>query len=339
MSRSGLISVNDAKAVVAINGSLTSFIDSSKVYEGRARHIARKREVNVKILATKDNKYLMRCFPLLDNNDVSEMRADKKNNKYIHIGCISVSIEPLIHARYLKKYGKEMEGICAIMDTTFHDIDQSIISLHRFDLSHKRADFICQPNHSLSITDDNLMRRISVLVIFDCPKVDEGNELFNICIGHITTCTNTLNPTSLEGETSFGVIGSTPVEFAAVKDHIENALNPMGGTPCIELSEDGADDIIMKKKSLLSKVGLIKAPKVVIRKNYAMRPREHDRIESSSDLKRCSSLPRNSLDLAVARVAKEGMFSAAFKSHRLGGDIDKQMILEKKKSIVRNRQN
>ncbi|WAB68503.1 movement protein [Daphne virus 1] len=303
----GIISVNDAKSIIASDGSITQAINSGSIYEGKYRKTARKREVNVKILANDEGNYLMRSFPLFDQSDVNEMRAESAMSKYIHIGCLTISIEPLIHHRYLAKYGKSIEGLCVVYDNTFRDMDQSIISLHQFDLSTKRADFICQPNHCLSVTDENLMRRVSIMILFNKINVEPGDELFNVCIGHITTCTNTLNPSGdVKGEHSIALRGTVEVPYEDVKDNLLRAVKDLGPNRGLRLEKTGEDDITMKKKTVLSSLGLISSPKVVIRRNYVA-PFITKQVHPP--MARSASLPRNSLDLAIIRCAKEGLLS------------------------------
>ncbi|DAF42286.1 TPA_asm: P3 [Asclepias syriaca virus 1] len=329
----GIISVNDAKAVIANNGSLTAAVNTSKIYEGKYRRVARKREVNVKVLANPDNNYMMRNFPLFDKADIQEMKSEELNSKYVHIGCISVSIEPLMHHRFLEKYGKNLSGVCAIIDTTFRDFDQSIISLHRFDLSSKRADFICQPNHCLSVTDGNLFRRVSVLLLFNHIDVDEGGELFNVCVGHITTCTNTLNPTEgANRDKNLTLNGTECVEYDEVKDDIYNAMITSREKEGLELIQDGDDQIVMGKKNLLTFLKLKSNPRIVVRKNFIaqnVKPKIQQKANSLSE--RSVSLPRNSLDLAIIRCARAGMWSG---NPPVSTDDAKKKIREDRKKIM-----
>nr|DBA37149.1 TPA_asm: P3 [Pogostemom alphacytorhabdovirus 3_Pog] len=316
----GIVSVNDAKAIIAANGSLTSDIKSSQIYEGKCKKIARKREVNVKILANSDRFYLMRCFPLFDSSDLQEMRSEDINSKYLHIGCISISIEPLIHHRFLETYGKDIHGVCAIVDTTFRNLEHSIISLHKFSLGSKRADFICQPNHCLSLTDENLMKRISVLIMIDSIDVDPGNELFNICVGHITTCTNTLNPNG--GQTkavNIALTGTSAADYAEVSDSMQEAFLESSRIGSLDLVQEGEDVTTLKTGGILAKMGLVSTPKVTVRRNYVVNIPRGEKTEGNTsymprsfvhaEVRRCASMPRKSLDLAIVRCAKEGLFS------------------------------
>ncbi|DAF42444.1 TPA_asm: movement protein [Bacopa monnieri virus 1] len=314
----GIVSVNDARAIVASNGSLTSDIKSGQVYDGKYKKIARKREVNVKILANTDRYYLMRCFPLFDASDIQEMRAEDSANKYIHIGCITISIEPLIHHRFLEKYGKNVKGVCAIIDTAFRNLEQSIISINKFDIGSKRADFICQPNHCLSLTDDHLMKRISVLILIDNIDVDPGCELFNICVGHITTCANTLNPNGQSSKaTNIALIGTSVVEYDDVSEQMQEAFRESEKKGCLELVPDGEDVMTMKSGGIFARLGITKPPKVTVRRNYVVNLPDLNNASSSympasfdnTSVRRTVSLPRNSLDMAIVRCAKEGLFS------------------------------
>ncbi|DBA37233.1 TPA_asm: P3 [Wurfbainia alphacytorhabdovirus 1] len=321
----GIITANDARAIIASDGSIITNLNPSKIYDGKYRSVARKREVNVKIIANMDRYYMMRCFPLFDKHDISEMRMETDTNKYVHIGCISISIEPLIHQRFLDVYGKGITGICAVVDTSFLSLEQSIISLHKFSLSSRRADFICQPNHCLSLTDDNLLRRISVLIIIDNIQVQDGCELFNICVGHITTSTNTLHPGSKDKTmTTVALNGAESIRYNDVKEKLEDAFKETKSRGSLELEPEGEETIKMQKKNIFQRLGLITSPKVTIRRSFSTKlVQPSDQIARGKDncnvfdphfdgdsiIRRTQSLPRNSLDLAIRRCAREGLLS------------------------------
>ncbi|DBA37210.1 TPA_asm: P3 [Triticum alphacytorhabdovirus 1] len=293
----GIISVNDARIIADSTGSLTAAVDTSHVYESKYRHMARKREVNVKVISGDSDNYLMRHFPLLDKTDIAEMRGTDQSHKYIHFGSITVSIEPLIHSLFLKNHGKKIMGICAIIDTMFKRFDESIISLHQFDLSQRRADFICMPDHCLSLTDENLLKRVSVLLIFDNLSVEPGCELFNICVGHVTTCTNTLNPTGEKNRIrNIPIRGVEEVNYEQVAGKLLTSLNEVQNGDPMCFMQDGDDSVIMKPRNILEKMKLKRQPKVVLRKNYTASTSDKTHMLRMPKLTRTLSDPRRSTD-------------------------------------------
>ncbi|DBA37114.1 TPA_asm: P3 [Pinellia alphacytorhabdovirus 1] len=296
-----MISVNDARIVADSTGSLTAAISTNKIYESKYRHMARKREVNVKVISRESNQYLMRHFPLLDKEDVAEMRGADNSYKYVHFGGITVSVEPLMHSLFLKNHGQKIMGICAIIDSMFNNFDESIISLHRFDLSQKRADFICMPDHCLSLTDEHLMKRISVLLIFDHLAVAPGCELFNICVGHVTTCSNTLNPTGGQSNRirNLPVRGAEEVSYEQVSQELIKSLGNRSNDDDICFMQDGEDTVILKPRGALTRLGLRRPGRSVIRKNYTASSNDKSKLLIMPKLTRTMSDPRRSTDIKV----------------------------------------
>nr|DAF42334.1 TPA_asm: P3 [Lotus corniculatus virus 1] len=269
MGSSGIISVNDARLAIDKDGSLTAVIGSNTIYNRSHASFARKKEVNVRVVASDGGDLLIRNMPLFDEHDLKEMQNQSGEFKYVHIGCITVSIEPLIHHKFLAQYGKSIKGICVVFDSTFEVFEESIISAHQFDLSAGRADFICYPNHCLSASDCNLNERLSVLLCMDNIRTKKGNELMTICIGHITTGTNTLNPSggappSLK---TVGVTGTIEVEMNQIGDDIVHRLNMARQSGTLDVVPTGGDQFIRPKHKGL-KHYFLKPPKVVVRRNY-----------------------------------------------------------------------
>ncbi|DBA37187.1 TPA_asm: P3 [Rubus alphacytorhabdovirus 1] len=298
MTKKGIISINDARAITDATGSLTAAVDTSQIYQGKFKSIARKKEVNVRVLSNENNNYMLRHFPLLDKDDIAEIRSMDSSFKYIHFGCITVSIEPLMHTLFLKKYGKNIMGLCVIMDTMFNQFEQSIISLHKFDLSCERADFICMPNHCLSITDEHLTKRISIMLLVDKIDVRPGCDLFNVCVGSINTCTNTLNPTDVEMRVrSIPIRGSEEVEFKAVEASLASAFGNSESESDFGFMQDGKEVTIMRPQSVLSRIGWKKPPRRVIRKNYVTSEKGEDSMLKLPKLTRTLSAPRRSFKI------------------------------------------
>ncbi|DBA36987.1 TPA_asm: P3 [Conopholis alphacytorhabdovirus 1] len=249
-----MINVNDVRKSLIKHNSLTAAIGTGVVYSGKFNRYARKRELNIIITATGDEKFMIRQVPLFDSADLDMLKADSEVNKYLHIGCITMSVEPLMHQRYLKDYGEGIRGYCMLVDSTFQRLEESIISAHEYNLSHGRADYVCFPNHCLSMTDRNIGDRLSVLVGFDHIDVKPGTELFNLCIGYIITGVDTLNPTGSKGITSFPINGSAELDVSSLlTDGITDFQQAYNKVDIVSNPSD--DDIYLKSKgSFLSNI-------------------------------------------------------------------------------------
>nr|DBA37077.1 TPA_asm: P3 [Morinda alphacytorhabdovirus 1_Ile] len=249
-----MLNVNDVRRSVQKLGSLTASVSTGSVYNGSLNRYARKRELNI-IVTASDNKGLMiRQVPLFDSMDLDLLRTDASTNKYLHIGCVTMSIEPLMHQRYLKDYGPNIRGYCMLVDASFRKLRESIISAYQYDLKNGRADYVSFPNHCLSLSDPHIQKRLSVLVGFDHIDAEPGVELFNLCIGYIITGVNTLNPTGSKGIVSFPISGAKEMDVSSLlengKDDFQMAYNRA------ELVTNPSDDdiYIKSKGSFLSNI-------------------------------------------------------------------------------------
>lgn len=242
-----MLSVNDVRKDLKKLGSLTAAVGTGTVYDRRYNRYARKRELNIIITSTGSPEFIIRQVPLFDKQDLDALRADSEINKYLHIGCITVSIEPLMHQKYIQDHGDKISGHCAIVDSTFRQLRESVISVHRYELHKGRADFVSYPNHCLSLTDPHIGRRLSVLIGINGIDVDPGVELFSLCIGYIITGVNTLHPTGIKGCSSLAITGTSEIEFSDIipsgVTDLEKAYNDVD---IISLPSD--EDIYLKSK-------------------------------------------------------------------------------------------
>lgn len=197
------------------SGSLTSAVGTGTVYSGMLNKYAKKRELNIVVTSSGSNNVLIRQVPLFDQMDLDMMKKDKENNKYIHIGCVTISIEPLLHQRYISKFGTAISGHCALIDSTFRNLDESVISVHKYCLDKGRSDYVSYPNHCLSLSDPHIQKRLSVILGIRGVNVDPGVELFSVCIGYIVSAVNTLHPNGMKGMVNFPILGT---EDASVDD-------------------------------------------------------------------------------------------------------------------------
>nr|DAF42388.1 TPA_asm: P3 [Pelargonium radula virus 1] len=336
----GLVSVNDARIALESDGSLTALIGSSSVYDKKHASCARKKEVNVKVVSSDGGDLLMRNVPLFDEHDLKEMRNQSGDFKYIHIGCITVSIEPLIHQKFLAQFGKSVRGLCVIFDSTFEIFEESIICAHKFDLSEGRADFICYPNHCLSASDENLRDRLSVLLCMDNIRVRKGNEMLTLCIGHLTTGTNTMNPadTCVTGMKSIDVMGASEIGINEITPDISARLEAAKTNGMLYLEPAGGDQYIRPRHHGIKKY-FMKPPKVVIRRNF--NTATMDDTPRAGELLRRNDPPRLSVSapsspahnmISSTRTSndKEGPSGGKF---YIDGDIVKNAIKQKKRDL------
>ncbi|DBA37107.1 TPA_asm: P3 [Phyllostachys alphacytorhabdovirus 1] len=249
-----MLNVNDVRKQVLRCGSLTAAVGTGSVYDSRFNKYARKRELNLIVTSTGNQEFMIRQVPLFDNDDITQLREEADVNKYLHIGCVTISIEPLLHQRYIKQFGNKISGHCAIIDSTFRKLEESIISLHQYELNKRRADYVSYPNHCLSLSDPHLQKRMSILIGINGIDVEPGVELFSLCIGYIITGTNTLNPTKQLSQTSFAITGTSEVEFKDIFPETQmNLESSYNSVDTITLPSD--QDIYFKSRgNALSRV-------------------------------------------------------------------------------------
>ncbi|DBA36934.1 TPA_asm: P3 [Artemisia alphacytorhabdovirus 1] len=211
MSR--IVNVNSVRQHIVKSGSLTSAIGTGLIYKGKYNQYAKKRELTLVVTASGgDSKTIINQCPIFDQDDLDEMRKDMETNKYIHVGCITISIEPMMHQRFMDKYGDKISGHCAIVDASFRKLDESIVSIHKYNLKKGRADYVTFPNHCLSLSDETLGRRLSLLLGFKGLDVDAGAEMFSVCIGYIVSAVNTLHPTPFQGSSGVAIQGTEKMD-------------------------------------------------------------------------------------------------------------------------------
>lgn len=281
------INVNDLRKTVEKNGSLASAIGTSSVYSGEYKTYARKRELNITITGKGNEEIMMGNLPLFDSSDLNDMRSDAATNKFIHIGMISVSVEPLLHQRYIDEYGDSIKGYCAIYDGSFQKMEEAVISLHQYHLRNGRADFVSFPNHCLSLTDPNISSRVSMMMGIDGISVKEGTELFNVCIGYLVTCTNTLNPTGSRGIKDIPVTGTqTATSMEVFGDKAATAFEMSFNARSVHLQVSDNDTYIKDKQGFLS--WLYRKPQRHIRRRNFKTSNSNSKDPESCSLSSCS---------------------------------------------------
>ncbi|DBA37165.1 TPA_asm: P3 [Primula alphacytorhabdovirus 1] len=242
-----MLNVNSVRKQVLKSGSLTAAVGTNTVYSGSQSKYAKKRELNIIITSSGHNNVMIRQIPLFDQEDLDVMRSDRDRNKYLHIGCVTISIEPLLHQRYITKFGSDIHGHCALIDSTFKDLEESIISVHKYGLEKGRSDYVSYPNHCLSLSDPHIQKRLSIILGIKGVNVEPGVELFSVCIGYIVSAVNTLHPTDTRGIHNVPILGTEDAtnETLEGKDlaEIEKKYN---NTNIISLPSD--DDIYYKSR-------------------------------------------------------------------------------------------
>ncbi|UZP80988.1 movement protein [Alphacytorhabdovirus ribes] len=303
-----MLNVNEVRRDIKKLGSLTAAVSTGTVYDGKYNRYARKRELNIIITSTGHPDFLIRQVPLFDKQDLDILRADSEVNKYLHIGCITISIEPLLHQKFMKNHGDKISGYCAIVDSTFRNLSESIVSLHSYELHKGRADFVCYPNHCLSLTDPHLSRRLSVLIGISGIDVDPGVELFSLCIGYIITGVNTLHPTSGKGISSLAITGTSDMEYSEISPRGVQALEgSYNDVKIINLPSD--EDVYLKSKgSLLS--NLIHGRKDIKRRTMRLVSSKTPEIDEET-LSESSSRSRDPPELVRVPLGLDAVYEVA----------------------------
>nr|DBA37122.1 TPA_asm: P3 [Pogostemom alphacytorhabdovirus 1_Pog] len=264
-----MLNVNDVRKSVIKAGSLTASVGTGCVYSGQYNRYARKRELNIVVSASEAKALMIRQVPLFDKFDLDMLRADSDTNKYLHIGCVTMSIEPLMHNRFMQDYGPKIRGHCLLVDAAFKKLEESIIAAYNYNLKSGRADYVSFPNHCLSLSDPHIQKRLSVIVGFDNIDVDPGTELFNLCIGYIITGVNTLNPTGMKGIQSFPINGATELDVSELINKGDLGFEKSYNKAEL-ITNPSDDDVYLKSKgSFLS--NLMGTTKVIKRRTLRVR--------------------------------------------------------------------
>ncbi|AYH53270.1 putative P3 protein [Trifolium pratense virus B] len=301
-----MLNVNQVRKHVLKTGSLTAAVGTGTVYSGVMGRYAKKRELNIIITSSGSNNVIIRQVPLFDQEDIDIFKSDVEKNKYIHIGCVTISIEPLMHQRYINTYGSAISGHCALVDSTFNKLDESVISIHKYDLSKGRSDYVSYPNHCLSLTDTHLQKRLSILLGIKGVNVEPGVELFSVCVGYIVSTVNSIHSGVMKGIHNVAIQGSEDATPDLLEgNNTEHLTNNYNNTEIISLPSD--DDIYFKSKGGLLG-SMIGGGRVIKRRTM----RTDHNTGPSNSLTRCKSenFDRNK----ILRVIKNQQIREKLKS-------------------------
>ncbi|QOQ52501.1 putative movement protein [Citrus yellow spot virus] len=253
-----LISVNDVRKSVLSLGSLTASVGRDSIYSRKIAVHARKSELNIAITASGSKEMIIRQVPIFDENDIKAFKSDSEANKYLHIGCCTVSIESTMHRRFIQKFGDNLGGYVALVDTTFKNLDEATIAMFSFKLSQGRADFVTYPNHYIPLTDVNLQKRFAVYIGIDGIEVEEGTELFNLCIGYIVTSANSMNVAKVNDNPSYEIMGTKLAELEDVFDNVKGVVESSFNRQELSVEPMGDDEFIKGKFKLFGKRNNVK---------------------------------------------------------------------------------
>lgn len=252
--RFGVKTVEDMRESVRLNKSLTAAIPSKKIYPQKEfRRIARRREVNLTVISDGNGEVMVKSLPLFSDQDIADMRQDSLANKFVHIGLVTVSVEPLIHNQYLVIEKGNMTGMVALFDSMFNDLPHAIIAGAEYDLAPGRAHYAAMPNHFLSLTDGFLKERLCLLFSVSGIRCRKDIELFNICVGYEVTCTNTMELTNHERRLIVNQIfieGTKTLEENTIKNSAfmdVEAIREHFDQRAMHIQSYGEDDVIVPK--------------------------------------------------------------------------------------------
>uniref|UniRef100_A0AAU6S487 Movement protein n=1 Tax=Saffron-associated alphaflexivirus TaxID=3125858 RepID=A0AAU6S487_9VIRU len=312
MANKQLIKVNEVRASASTSGSLTFSLGSSSIYKREFTHHVKKSELNIAIGSNGSSNLVIREIPVFDPSDIESYKTASQNAKYLHLGAVTINIEVLAHRRFMQNHGKKYKGFLALVDTSFADIDEAIIALMSFDLSQKNSQLIDIPNHYLSLTDPHLKARFSIVLVVEGPKVLPGVELFNICLGTVTTTCNTLNACHVDDQQSNPITNAQSLRLEDIDADLHAALqsglqHSAAREGCLSLLPAGDDDYIQAKgwKTMFTKKHPMRRRKYVTNNHPSAAPvgltrstsfnsaleRPHHRGSSGSDSSVASDYP------------------------------------------------
>lgn len=253
MDSKSLRLVNSLQRVCRDDGSVISSIGSSDIYNLRTVAAVRKDELNIKITATGDDSLIIREVPMLDEQTIRELRAAAKTQQYFHFGCCAITLTPLFHRNFIRNFGKDLKGMIALVDPTFQNPLEGVIASFKFNLGQGRVDFLALPNHVLSLTDPNLARRVSIVIMMDAMRVTPGNEMFNLALGWAGVTSNTLNPALRHSDEYYPIANAEELQLDAFPPEFQSALsrvvrNVQDPAPATTLVPDCDDEYLHQRR-------------------------------------------------------------------------------------------
>nr|WPU07418.1 movement protein [Olive virus T] len=189
-----LVEVNQFRRKVNVTGSIASAVDSSAIYKLSPFHVlqsdtyVRKSEFKVKMQQTDERGVACMSVPLFDDHDKQTIRESKL--PYVHIAVVLIQISCLFDWAL----SEGMEGIFALMDTLFDNVQDNVIRACNFRFEGGRAACCFKLNFPICSEDALKGRPIVPYIKVTGANIREGLHGFSVSVGTIFSLNRTEFP-------------------------------------------------------------------------------------------------------------------------------------------------
>nr|WPU07424.1 movement protein [Olive virus T] len=189
-----LVEVNQFRRRVNVTGSIASAVDSSAIYKLSPFHAlqsdtyVRKSEFKVKMQQTNERGVACMSVPLFDDHDKQTIRESKL--PYVHVAVVLIQISCLFNWAV----SEGMEGVFALMDTLFDNVQDNVIRACSFRFEEGRAACCFKLNFPICAEDALKGRPIIPYIKVTGANIREGLHGFSISVGTIFSLNKTEFP-------------------------------------------------------------------------------------------------------------------------------------------------
>nr|WPU07472.1 movement protein [Olive virus T] len=189
-----LVEVNQFRRKVNATGSIASAVDSSAIYKLSPFHVlqsdtyVRKSEFKVKMQQTNERGVACMSVPLFDDHDKQTIRESKL--PYVHIAVVLIQISCLFDWAL----SEGMEGVFALMDTLFDNVQDNVIRACNFRFEEGRAACCFKLNFPICAEDALKGRPIIPYIKVIGANIREGLHGFSVSVGTIFSLNKTEFP-------------------------------------------------------------------------------------------------------------------------------------------------
>nr|WPU07427.1 movement protein [Olive virus T] len=189
-----LVEVNQFRRKVNATGSIASAVDSSAIYKLSPFHAlqsdtyVRKSEFKVKMQQTDERGVACMSVPLFDDHDKQVIRESKL--PYVHVAVVLIQISCLFNW----SVSEGMEGVFALMDTLFDNVQDNVIRACNFRFEEGRAACCFKLNFPICSEDALGGRPIIPYIKVVGANIREGLHGFSVSVGTIFSLNRTEFP-------------------------------------------------------------------------------------------------------------------------------------------------
>nr|WPU07445.1 movement protein [Olive virus T] len=189
-----LVEVNQFRRRVNATGSIASAVDSNAIYKLSPFHAlqsdtyVRKSEFKVKMQQTSERGVACMSVPLFDDHDKQTIRESKL--PYVHIAVVLIQISCLFDWAL----SEGMEGVFALMDTLFDNVQDNIIRVCSFRFEEGRAACCFKLNFPICAEDAMKGRPIVPYIKVTGANIREGLHGFSVSVGTVFSLNKTEFP-------------------------------------------------------------------------------------------------------------------------------------------------